>query len=365
MKLSLWMVPLLLAIAWPLPAQNPSEIDQLATEVDELQDRLANLPEGVEAAQLWEQAQQLREEVIYMRVALRRGGSISRQELDSARTRLGQLRAELDRVEGGRVREDLELLQREVTELELEIEGARGSIDRSMETDVDQLAEQVTYLKVRDERARAGGAEAVSPREVAEAQEQLGILRRRLDAELYQPARYDAGLEVPVGERLLVRLDDYISSKSADPGDRFDATVVDPVMVGAQLAIPQGTVMHGIVAGVDRAGRMDRKARLFLDFDAITLAGRRVPLAASVISGEDDPNALEGKGFKGDTEKVIAGSAIGTILGAILGGGKGALAGLIVGGTGSIIATKGQDVELPPGTGLWVQIDEPLIVPAQ
>lgn len=361
MRTRIWFV--LLAVPTLLLAQPAADLEELSRQSDALQARIAALPAAAKSMEMSQRAQKLRQEVTYLQVAARRGDQLSEQEIGRVQSELSDLSSELDRIESEEAEAELAQLERSVVDLELRFEGNRNpNIPRDFERDVDELRDQVTYLKVRAERARGGEAEPVRLDEVAEVQQQLDRLRGQLDA----GGRFEeqgGSIEVPAGTRLLVRIDDYISSKTANRGDEFEATVVDPVVVGTRMAIPDGTVLHGVVSGVDRAGRMDRKARLFLDFDAVTVQDQRIALASSVISGEDDPNALEGKGFKGDTDKVIAGSAIGTIIGAILGGGKGALAGLIVGGTGSIIATKGEDVTLPPGTGLWVQLDEPVIVP--
>ena len=45
-----------------------------------------------------------------------------------------------------------------------------------------------------------------------------------------------------------------------------------------------------------------------------------------------------------------------------LGGAKGALAGILIGGGGTIAATEGKDVELPSGTVLRVRMDAPLTI---
>src|SRR5207302_673368 len=54
------------------------------------------------------------------------------------------------------------------------------------------------------------------------------------------------------------------------------------------------------------------------------------------------------------------GTGAGANLGAILGGAKGALAGILIGAGGTVAATEGKDVELPSGTVLRVRLDSPL-----
>ena len=43
-----------------------------------------------------------------------------------------------------------------------------------------------------------------------------------------------------------------------------------------------------------------------------------------------------------------------------MGGFKGALAGILIGGGGTVAATEGKDVDLPAGTVLRVRMDAPL-----
>ena len=50
------------------------------------------------------------------------------------------------------------------------------------------------------------------------------------------------------------------------------------------------------------------------------------------------------------------------IIGAILGGMRGALTGILIGGGGTVAATEGNEVDLAPGTVLRVRLDAPLDV---
>ena len=64
----------------------------------------------------------------------------------------------------------------------------------------------------------------------------------------------------------------------------------------------------------------------------------------------------------GEKERIGAGAGVGAIIGGIIGGLKGALAGILIGAGGTIAATEGEDVELPPGTTLRVRMDAPLVL---
>jgi hypothetical protein len=120
------------------------------------------------------------------------------------------------------------------------------------------------------------------------------------------------------------------------------------------VLIPAGSALRGVVVTVDKATRLDRKGSLSLSFDQITIRGRAYPMRATVIQ------ALESEGMKGEVGRIGTGAGVGAIIGGILGGFKGALAGILIGAGGTIAATPGKDVELPPGTVLRLRFDAPL-----
>jgi hypothetical protein len=161
--------------------------------------------------------------------------------------------------------------------------------------------------------------------------------------------------EVPVGTEFDVRLQSTLSSGTAKPEDRFDATtMVDLRDHDGRTLVPAGSIMHGLVNSVHKATRTERKGSLTVVFDRVSVDGRSLPLRATVTK------ALESEGISGEKEKIGIGAGAGAILGAILGGAKGALAGIVIGGGGAIAATEGNDVELPTGTVLRVRLDSPL-----
>ena len=70
-------------------------------------------------------------------------------------------------------------------------------------------------------------------------------------------------------------------------------------------------------------------------------------------------DTIKGEGIKGEAARIGAGSAIGGVIGGIIGGVKGAVIGVLIGGGGTVAATPGKDVTLPPGTILRVRLDTP------
>ena len=161
--------------------------------------------------------------------------------------------------------------------------------------------------------------------------------------------------DIPVGTELDVRLQQALSSKTAQVEDRFQATtMVDVRDDRDRVLIPAGSMLRGVVSSVDKAGRIERQGKMTLAFDQVTVKGRDYPLRATVTQ------ALESEGIRGEAGKIGAGAGVGAIIGGILGGFKGAMAGILIGGGGTIAATEGTDVELPAGTVLRLRVDTPL-----
>ena len=133
---------------------------------------------------------------------------------------------------------------------------------------------------------------------------------------------------VPAGTEIDVRLQTVLSSDTSQVEDRFEATTIVDLREDGRVIIPAGSVVRGVVTAVDDAGRVNRKGRLALSFDQITVGGRNYPIRGTLTE------ALEAGGYREDAGKIGTGAAVGGIIGGILGGLKGALAGILIGGGG-------------------------------
>lgn len=159
---------------------------------------------------------------------------------------------------------------------------------------------------------------------------------------------------VPVGQLMDVRLQTTLSSATATPEQRFEATTAVDLMQGDRVLVPAGSTVRGVVSSVDKAGNIDRTGRLTLAFDEIVVNGREYPLRAMATE------VYESGGIREEGRTVGTAGAVGAIVGGILGGLKGALIGAVVGGGGVIAATEGKDIELPQGTIVRIRLDSPL-----
>ena len=167
-------------------------------------------------------------------------------------------------------------------------------------------------------------------------------------------------VSVPTGTRIETRLDRALSSADAEVGDTFSMSIGEAVWVDGIEVLPAGTRVWGYVSEVERAGRPNKGGRIVLTADTVQLNGDVLALDAVVTADED---RLQGRdSVKEDLKEVAIGAGLGGVVGGILGGGKGAIVGILVGGGGTFMATKGEQVELPVDTPLYVELRRDLDV---
>ncbi len=174
------------------------------------------------------------------------------------------------------------------------------------------------------------------------------------------------------GTTLRVTLDTTLSTKTSRPGDRFTATLREPIYVNGKEAIPYGTQVEGRIAQVERPGRVHGVGKLDIAFERITLPnGYSETIVASTAGTETTDKTKVGKegtvsgpsSRKRDVEETAAGGGIGAGIGAIAGGAKGTAIGAGVGaliGLADSMRRRGKDLELPAGTTIIVRLDRPL-----
>jgi hypothetical protein len=163
------------------------------------------------------------------------------------------------------------------------------------------------------------------------------------------------GAVVPTGTRTILRLEGWLSSKDAQPGDRFETVLVEDLTVDGEVVVPAGAVFGGRVVDVEHARQPAKGGELMLVIDKLVGEEGAEAVASGTIVGLADGSDLEGDDVDADDAKK--GGILGGVIGGILGGVKGALIGLVVGAGGGIVAGSGDDVDLPAGTLLRVRFD--------
>lgn len=300
----------------------PNDIQRLQDQVFQAGSEVSRLrnTDSALAARLDADLDELREEVVYLRVKLRKEGTVPRGEYADLRDRIQELRTR-----------------------------ARGETGADAPSAPPAAPSAAAPGGLRggtvDSAAPAGGSEDRRPAQTGQS------------APAGQPQASRS--VIPVGQELDVRLQSRLSSDTAKVEDRFEATTVTDLYRGNDVLIPAGSVVRGVISSVDRASRTDRKGSLTVAFDQITVNGRSYPMRGTVTQ------AIESEGIRGEAGRIGAGAGVGAIIGGIIGGVRGALLGVLIGGGGTIAATEGKDVELPAGTILRVRLDTPPDVPAR
>jgi hypothetical protein len=164
---------------------------------------------------------------------------------------------------------------------------------------------------------------------------------------------------VNAGKEIVITADQSVSSKTSNPGDFFDASIAEPVMVGEKVVIPKGAKATGTVTEAKSAGKFKGNAAITLTLSSVTVHGEEYRLKTSQVTES-------GKG-RGKRTAVGAGggAAVGAIIGAIAGGGKGAAIGAGAGagaGTAGAAYTGDKDITIAPETKLTFELREPLEV---
>ena len=266
------------------------------------------------AARLQSQLDDLRDEVVYLKVKLRKEGSVSRTEYADVRDRVANLRSQA-RGEAEPVRQGQSTWSGGVAPGSGGVYGGAGGTTGG-----------------------TGTTQGVSGGVVGSERQQTGR---------------SGSTAIPSGQEIDVRLETTLDSGTAQVEQRFQASTVVDLYRGNDVLIPAGSVLRGVISSVTKATRTERKGSMTVSFDQITIHGRNYPMRGTVTQ------AIQSEGIKGEASRIGAGAGVGAIIGGIIGGVKGALLGVLIGGGGTIAATEGKDVTLPAGTILRVRLDQP------
>lgn len=156
---------------------------------------------------------------------------------------------------------------------------------------------------------------------------------------------------IPVGQELDVRVQSSLSSETATVEQRFEATTVVDLLRDGRVLVPAGSIVRGVVSGVQRPGRIERAGSLTLSFDQMIVRGRELPMRAMATQ------VFQSGGIREEAGTIGAGASIGGIVGGILGGVQGAVLGAVIGASGAVVATEGKDVHLPAGSIIRIRFD--------
>jgi hypothetical protein len=164
---------------------------------------------------------------------------------------------------------------------------------------------------------------------------------------------------VPSGTAVAIELRTAVASDTSTVEQTVRGTLRRAVVIDGVEVLPAGAPVSGSVTVVERAGRVKGRARLAMRFTSVTVDDEALRMSTASIARE----AAATKGE--DAAKIGIGAGAGAVIGAIAGGKKGAVVGGTVGGaagTGVVLATRGDEVDLPAGTALSTTLTQPLVV---
>ena len=179
---------------------------------------------------------------------------------------------------------------------------------------------------------------------------------------LASPAAHAAAQQrmlIPEGTVLTVRTESTINSNSARVGQTFRTRTTEPLRVEGYTALPQGTVVEGVVTQVRPATRAE-SGIVAVEFNRMMLpGGQSVPMLAKLTS--TDANERRQIESQADPRVVLVGgrSGVGAVVAGVGNNDSGDPLSNVLGALGSIFS-NGSDVNVPPGTMLAVQLERGL-----
>jgi hypothetical protein len=136
-----------------------------------------------------------------------------------------------------------------------------------------------------------------------------------------------------------------MSTETSKAGDRFVATLEQPMYEGSRMVARKGAQAEVLVVDSDKGGRVKGVASLTVKLLRVqTTSGKYAEIASEPLVV--DANATKGE----DATKIALTTGIGAGIGVLAGGGKGAAIGAATGaaaGTGVVLATRGEPAVIP------------------
>src|SRR5215475_13066958 len=101
---------------------------------------------------------------------------------------------------------------------------------------------------------------------------------------------------IPAGTRIEVRLAQTLDTKYAQPGQRFSATLANPIVAGNRVIVPRGTPFEGAVEESKSSGRFRGRAAMTVRLRSFRLNGVTYRIATTpdtAVSGNHKKRNLE------------------------------------------------------------------------
>jgi hypothetical protein len=167
-------------------------------------------------------------------------------------------------------------------------------------------------------------------------------------------------LNLPAGTLIQVRINNELSSEHNQAGDRFTATLEQPIIANGWVVARRGQLLTGRVVSVKKAGFISGTSQLGVEVVELTLVdGQILPIRTSLV--QSSGGTTRGR----DAATVVGTTGLGAIIGGAAEGGGGAAVGAGIGAGAGILAvltTRGRPTILFPESQLTFRLEAPLDV---
>ncbi len=183
------------------------------------------------------------------------------------------------------------------------------------------------------------------------------------------------GAQIPAGAHVLLRMVSSVNTRTAREGDYVYMQTATPIVVDGNVTVAAGSYVQGVVAHVQRSGRVKGRAELGLRLETLTLpAGKTLKFAPRLSSVDDagsGQSVEQGENVVRQAPEKLhdvgrvaiwagSGAAIGGLAdrawrGAGIGAGAGGAVGLA-----TVLLSRGREVELRRGATIDVVFDRPI-----
>jgi hypothetical protein len=204
---------------------------------------------------------------------------------------------------------------------------------------------------------RPAQQQAPPPQQYTPPQEQMG---QQQAAPLQDQIPIPPSLTLPAGTLIQIRINDRLSSDHNQPGDRFSASLEQPLIANGWVVARRGQLLTGRVVAVKKAGRVSGTSQLGVEIVELTFVdGQILPVRTSLMQ------STGGTSNGRDATAIVGTTGLGAIIGGAAEGGGGAAVGAGIGAAAGILgvlATRGRPTVLYPETLLTFRLETPLAI---
>jgi len=169
-----------------------------------------------------------------------------------------------------------------------------------------------------------------------------------------------SSITLPAGTVIPVRVSEWLSSDRNQSGDRFSATLEQPLVANGWVVAVRGQVVTGQIAVAKKAPRGGGASQLGVELSELTLVdGQVLPVRTQL------QQSSAGSSTGRNAAAVAATTGVGAVIGGAAEGGEGAGVGAVIGAAAGIVgvmSTRGKPTVIAPETMLTFRLEEPVSI---